>query len=104
MKKKSIKVYACGIDFQHEIGNASDGNKIYPSIDALKEHAKCWKGCGIVELNLTLNKWVVEQNHEEMIKDAIPAGEMNKYQIAQIKKEIEGLKTFLKRLQKENKK
>jgi len=101
MSKKSFKVYVCGVDFQHEIGNASDGNTIYPSVAALKAHAKCWKGCGIVELNLTLSKWVVEQNYEEMCKNSVTPDQMTKNQIKDTKKQIEGLKAFLKRLQKE---
>lgn len=101
MKKKSVKVYVCGVDFKYELSNAAGGNVIYPSVEDLKAHAKCWKGCGIVELNVTLSKWIEKENFEEMTKNAIPAGDLPKYQIAETKKQIKGLQAFLKRLQKE---
>ncbi len=104
MKKRSVKVYMCGVDWKYEIGAAAGGNTVYPSVEDLKEHAKFWKGCGIVELEITENKWIVKENWEEMKKDAIPAGDITKYQIAETKKQIKGLQTFLKRLQKENRK
>ena len=103
MKRLSHKVYTCGIDFQHEIGNAASGNTIYASVEDLKKHRPCWKGCGIVELDLKLSKWIVEQDMKEMTKNAIPACDITKYQIAETKKKIENLKKFLKRLQKERK-
>lgn len=54
--------YMCGTDFQHELGIASDGNKIYPSVENLKQHKKCWEECGIVEVKVTLNKVIVEED------------------------------------------
>lgn len=97
------KVYMCGVDFQYEVGNASGGNKAYPSIKDLKEHAKCWKGCGIVELELTLVKWVRKQNFKEMCKGAISGKEIGKYQKAAIKKQIKELQARLKLLESSEK-
>ena len=31
--------YMDGIDYEHELGHASDGVRVYPSRDALKRHA-----------------------------------------------------------------
>lgn len=61
----SKTVYACGVDWQHEIGEAPDieGNMpLYSTIEELKKDRTCWKSCGIVELTLTLNKWIEPQN------------------------------------------
>jgi hypothetical protein len=45
------KVYVCGVDWQHEIGEAPDVI-VYPSIESLKKHRTCWKECGIIELEV----------------------------------------------------
>lgn len=59
-----IKLYICGVDFQHELGCACGGNKLYPSVEDLKENASCWKTCGIIELEVDMDnyKWIVEQD------------------------------------------
>jgi hypothetical protein len=40
-KARSIKVFVCGVDYQHEIGQAADGNKVFPSIGAIQKHMSC---------------------------------------------------------------
>ena len=58
-------VYACGVDWQHEIGEARDIEgkmPLYSSIEELKEKRTCWKACGIVEIKLTLKKWIEPQD------------------------------------------
>jgi hypothetical protein len=60
MDNKTVTVYMCGTDWQWEVGEASDGNKIYPSVDELLEYCKCAAGCGIVECKITFSKWVQE--------------------------------------------
>jgi len=49
--QKSIIGYMCYIDYVYELGNASDGNKVYPSEEALKKEHECWEECGIVEVD-----------------------------------------------------
>lgn len=61
-ENESVIGYMCGTDFQYELGAASGGNRIYPSVENLKEHQKCWEECGIVEVKVTLNKVVVEED------------------------------------------
>lgn len=51
-----------GVDFDDELGHASGGNRVYPSVDDLKKNSKCWQGCGIVEVEVRLVRWVEEQN------------------------------------------
>jgi hypothetical protein len=55
--------YMCQIDWDHELGNASDGNTVYPSIEALKRGHECWEECGIVEVEVRCTKVVVEGTH-----------------------------------------
>lgn len=59
----SVIGYMCRIDWECEIGQASDGNKIYPSIDDLKRHHDCAEQCGIVEVQVSLLR-IVEPGTE----------------------------------------
>lgn len=62
-KKISKKSYVCGTDWQHEIEECNDV-KLFSSVKALKKARQCWKECGIVELQITLNKWIEEQDFD----------------------------------------
>lgn len=42
----------CKTDWDHEIGSADDGNKIYPSVAALKRQRGCTDECGIVKVRV----------------------------------------------------
>lgn len=53
-----VRGFMCRIDFDHELGYASEGNRVYPSIDALKKRHEMWKECGIVEVEVRLVKIV----------------------------------------------
>lgn len=65
MKKqtKTIEVFVCGVDWQHEIGEAGD-NILYEKLDRLRHHQSCTGFCGIVKLKavLSLIEWVEPQN------------------------------------------
>ena len=52
--------YMCLIDWQHEIGQASDGNLVYPSIQDLKHNHPCWKSCGIAEVEIRIRSVICE--------------------------------------------
>lgn len=56
--------YLCGVDYQHELGEAADGTPMYPSAESLKKYRKCWKKCGIVEVKLEIKEvtWVEKQD------------------------------------------
>jgi hypothetical protein len=58
----AVTGFMCLIDWQHEIGQASDGNKVYPSLDALKRHHKMWAECGVVEVEVRAKQVIVPQN------------------------------------------
>lgn len=60
-----MKLYACAVDWQHEIKECSDLNgkvPLYYTIKDLKKNRNCWKQCGIVEIELNLKRWVKKQN------------------------------------------
>lgn len=62
---RTVVGYMCMIDWEHELGNAHDGNKVYPSIEALKEHHPMWAECGIVEVEVRFRREVVPQDFEQ---------------------------------------
>lgn len=97
-KNKKVVVYLDGVDWQHEIGVASDGNKVYPDIDNLKECSPCWNGCGIVECELVFKKWVVDQNWNKIFKTS------RTYSVKEMKKNsdilrLESANNYLKYLE-----
>ena len=50
---KTVIGYMDRTDFDHELGHASDGNKVYPSVEALKRDRSCVDECGIVMVAVT---------------------------------------------------
>jgi hypothetical protein len=56
--------YMDGVDWQHELGNAAGGNRVYGSVEDLKKHSKCWPQCGIVEVEVRLVRWVADQDFD----------------------------------------
>jgi hypothetical protein len=62
MKKQTRKGYLCGVDFQHELGEVMDSTPVYSSVEDLKRQRECWSDCGIVEVEVTLVKWVEPQD------------------------------------------
>lgn len=62
---KEFKLYACGVDLEYEVGEASDlegSMPFYSSVEELKENKGCWESCGIVELKTVMVGWVEPQN------------------------------------------
>lgn len=71
-------MYACGVDWQHEIGEASDlegKQTMYSSIEELKAKSPCWDSCGIVEIKLGLVRWVHPQ---DLWKDTVSWDDVKK--------------------------
>ena len=60
MTKTKVIGYMCATDWQHEIGDAPEGNVIYPSIDELKKRRACVIQCGIVEVEVLFRKVAVQ--------------------------------------------
>ena len=54
--------FMCKTDYDWELGAAIDGNKVYPSEKALREHRSCVDECGIVKVAVTLVEVVQEED------------------------------------------
>lgn len=65
MKPKPVKCYMDLVDFYHELGEASDGNRLFPSIKDLKTYYKCVDECGIVEVEVRLKRVVKKSNYKK---------------------------------------
>jgi len=63
--------YMCKVDWDYEIGGASGGNRIYPSINDLRKCRKCVDSCGIVEVEVRLKRVVQESDFSENIERAM---------------------------------
>jgi hypothetical protein len=61
----SVTGYMCRIDWECELGQARDGNKVYPSVDGLREYHTCADTCGIVEVAVFFRKLVLAGRDDE---------------------------------------
>lgn len=61
--RTKVVCYMCAIDWQCEIGHARDGNRVYPSVAALKEAHPMWEECGIVEVEVTVLGTIAPPQH-----------------------------------------
>jgi hypothetical protein len=62
---KVMRVFMDGIDWQHHLGHDGKGTLVFPSeAITLREKACLAKGggCGVVEVEVRLIRWVVEQD------------------------------------------
>lgn len=60
--ERRVRGFMCGVDWQHELGAADDGTRVYPSEGSLRDHLKCADECGVVEVEVRFVRWVQEQN------------------------------------------
>ena len=67
---RRVRGFMCKTDWDHEIGWASDGNKVYPSIDSVRRERKCTAECGIVEVDVTFVRIVQGESMAAMLKAA----------------------------------
>ena len=52
--------FMCRIDFECELGRASGGNRVFPSVEDLFKDHDCAHACGIVEVEVRLVRVVEE--------------------------------------------
>ena len=48
--------YMCATDWECEIGIASGGNRVFPSLEDALERLGCAKGCGVVEVEVRFRR------------------------------------------------
>jgi hypothetical protein len=56
----SVIGYMCATDWECELGSASGGNVIFPSLDDAKARLRCATGCGIVEVEVRYRALVLK--------------------------------------------
>lgn len=71
MKKRKVIGYMDKVDFDCELGQAIDGNKVFPSIEALKKFKPCVKQCGIVEVEVRLREVIQHTDFSNSIRKGI---------------------------------
>ena len=57
-KEEMTIAYMCGVDWDYELGESSDGTKVYPDIECLKADRGCNEKCGVVEVEVKLKRIV----------------------------------------------
>jgi len=57
--------YMCGTDFHEEMGMMT--TVVYPTIEGLKRHARCWKQCGIVKVGVEMIEKIEPANWKDEI-------------------------------------
>lgn len=62
---KEVVGYMCMIDWQHEIGEAPGGARVYRDVEDLLHEHDCADSCGIVEVKVRFSRVVQEQNLEK---------------------------------------
>jgi len=64
--------YACGVSWQHDIGEALnfEGNMpLYSTKERLMEGEPCYKQCGIVEVKMSISRWVHPQDFTKLLEE-----------------------------------
>ena len=59
---ESIESFMCKTDYDYELGFASGGNRVFPSLQDLQNNKPCWKSCGVVKVQITLVEIVIPEN------------------------------------------
>ena len=61
--KSEATGYMCLIDWEHEIGHATYGNRIFPSVRDLEREHPSVQSCGIVRVKITLDEVIRKGAH-----------------------------------------
>lgn len=57
--------YMCLTDFECELGGATGGNTVHPSVEDLRKRRSCVDGCGIVEVEVRARRVVQEASYDD---------------------------------------
>lgn len=71
-KGLTVNGFMCLTDWQHEIGEASDGQPVYASVKDLMEHRSCWQECGVIEVQVSAVRIVIPGDMWRKDVDAAP--------------------------------
>jgi hypothetical protein len=52
--------FMCLIDFQHELGSAADGTRVFPSMAALRTAHPMIDDCGAVQVRVSVMRRVIK--------------------------------------------
>ena len=63
--KESLTVYMDLVDWQYEVADVTYGTKVYPDLEAMKEHNPCFNSCGVIRCTLTANEIVIPQDWDK---------------------------------------
>lgn len=59
--REPVEVYMDGICWEHEVGNASGGNRVFPSVADLKKSVQHdTSECGIAKVRIVFVEWAEE--------------------------------------------
>lgn len=59
-----VEGYMCLVDYECELGGASGGNVVYPSLEDIRERRTCISECGIVKVAVVAIEIVQEPNYD----------------------------------------
>lgn len=90
-KSRSKKVYFCGIDWDHEVGEIA--TTAYASENELKKRHSAWKGCGIVEIELAEAPVTWLAPYQPHV-DAVSIDDAEKERLDWLTNEIQELEVF----------
>jgi hypothetical protein len=60
-----------GIDFHEERGQPRGGNSLYATAEAVLKHRKCAEECGVVEVEVSMTRWVHPQNLKHHTREEV---------------------------------
>lgn len=63
-----ITGYMCKVSFDYELGLASGGNRIFPSVEDLMKCSPCVESCGIVEVDVSYKRTIQEGRLDKLEK------------------------------------
>jgi hypothetical protein len=86
---RSVICYMDKTDWDYELGEALDGNKLYPSIEDLEKNQDCVKsgGCGIVKVEVKLVEVVIKSDYKMRVEKVNIKLELEKEKKRRLKNE-----------------
>jgi hypothetical protein len=65
---EQLELFLCGVDWQHELGEASGGTRFYGSLADIERHRGCVTECGVVKVTASFSDvtWVKPQDFSRL--------------------------------------